>query len=518
MKTVAAVLVPVVADMSPCLEGKCLGCGVCALLRCCRFLEWELGLSGDSWHWQLGTSRAAVQMQCGLPVCDQIPCCTVSRRNAVQALPAKSRAAATPGAQALTLPEGTESEDWSSADEADSVFHEATQLLASSGSGALTSSGERRHSGAHGEGGSANGAEPSWLVLRSIDDSEVEELIEEGNSLDFSDSDVWAPAANSPAAEPLTIELLPRPRLPSDANVLSERAAEAPRRRYATVEPAEFCIASTSSRTAPPPRSAPATDAPPNAPPRFIDAEEAAAMLAGHGMLDRSSRLKHQRAAAAKASDSNVDLAAAVADAVVPVLKVCDAVGVELTLHSPALINHVNKARQLVTSSTDSGGRDADSGATQRGAKLRTSASSENVLRAVSHVLDASMQRLGGKGKVSVSILRGDDAGTVDVVVSDTGVSSAADLDPWLRDREGCAEGAGGMVTPRSAEEAMHRVKAGLPVGTGSMSLRIAERFIQEEEGRLRVEIGGPGALRLDAARDEQWVHTTVTFPAASSA
>jgi hypothetical protein len=155
---------------------------------------------------------------------------------------------------------------------------------------------------------------------------------------------------------------------------------------------------------------------------------------------------------------------------------------------------------------------------------LRARVQPENASRALSHVLDASMQRIGRRGRVEVAICqralgcssKERRCDVIEVRVSDTGVNAVEELQPWIEAAEGPVGGrclgeraAAQLKAEQSAAEAMDRVKAGLPVGSGSMSLRIAEGFIAGFGGSLSV------VIQEEEQAAPAWVHTTVRLPAA---
>jgi hypothetical protein len=371
--------------------------------------------------------------------------------------------------------------------------------------------------------GAWGGASPSgaWLVLRSIDETEAESLIEEGDRLDFSDAWALDDGDNDDVPARLPQAQHPHPR----AGVALRTASPNSHKPEVVVE-------------APPKRAV--------SPQRLPCGEHAVASRVSSADACVSVNADHCRDH--PGHSGCCDMAAVLGQAVVPVLKMCEAIGVELTLCSPDVINHVNRALQR----RDAGGSDGHTAArsvvldasarldehARRDCFIATASDdsytlarvgAESAGRALSHVLDASMQRIGQRGKVRVGMcLRaaaadGKTGNVVEVMVSDTGIAAAAELQPWMRGRRDRGSGSGGAVharaAMRSAEEAMHRMKAGLPVGNGSMSLRIAERFIAEEGGVLSVDVGGDldvehthGSLESGA---DQWVHTTVSFPGA---
>jgi hypothetical protein len=296
--------------------------------------------------------------------------------------------------------------------------------------------------------------------------------------------------------------------------------------------------------------------------------------------LSADVRMATQTPSARQVCEDECDVLALLAQAVVPVLKMCEVIGVELMLRSPALICMVRRAMlqssrsapaQRKYSNKQQAAWDGDSaGHAHSGSKalsshaissrqpqhskmshttqealtgsstwtglhassvkgrLRARVRPENAIRALSHVLDASMQRIGHRGRVEVAIRQraisttasrtaDQSSDVIEVRVSDTGSNAAWELHPWIKVALVVQGKAGGRVAighskaKHSAAEAMDRVKAGLPVGSGSMSLKIAEGFIADFGGSLSVVLQECTAGQ--AAKS--WVHTTMTLPAA---
>jgi hypothetical protein len=349
-----------------------------------------------------------------------------------------------------------------------------------------------------------------WLVLRSLDEADASCLMDEADGLDFSESDAWRESSGA------AVTLAQRPSWPPvgyDEPCLAAR------------HQATSAVAASSSRLT---RS---------------QAREAA--TAGLQALRR--RRQRRRELEHAVPEVSCDMVAVLAQSLVPVLKLCAAVGVELTLRSPALISSVGHAQVAARSQAPAhslhgastppathaqGDRPHEVGdrcAHEERMLARVRADSAG--RALSHVLDASMQRIGHHGRVRVNVCHStrEQAGlherslaVVNVTVSDTGVSAAAELEPWIHGSAASAPGAAASQARRpsrgaphasSAEAAMSRMKAGLPVGNGCMSLQIAERFVAEQGGVLSVAIDDAPAVGQGEESDERWVHTTVSFP-----
>lgn len=268
-----------------------------------------------------------------------------------------------------------------------------------------------------------------WMVLRSIDDLEEAGLILEGDALSFGESDDWRPP--QPAAA-----LLPRPVWPQ-----ADTAAPCP-------EPAR------------------AAEVVPDAP-----HEESGVAVVPPAPLHLCNVLD------------------VVAQALLPVIKMCDTVGVELVMLSSALMAHMDRLmgrRRWPTAA-------ADNAAAQDPVLMRV-ANPDSAARAISHALDASMQRVTEPGRMLVDVAREGGAGAgvaarVRVTIADTGVAV------WEE-----ARGPPGQC----AEDAMLRLRAGRPVGSGEMALRIAEQFATESGGVLSV-----GRW---CHEDAEYVRTVITF------
>ena len=260
------------------------------------------------------------------------------------------------------------------------------------------------------------------------------------------------------------------------------------------------------------------------------------------------------------------DIYGVLARAIVPVLKVCKEAGLHLTLCSPKLISNVNKSlRRAGAAALQRAGPAGDSAALTLDADQAAAAPPRRnrLLAAVaaslangvlSLVLDASMQRIGSGGCVSVDVCYSDNAPSghrsdsqagdshgarmavpppaICVTVSDTGCAAAPRLTQWMTERDvraiDLAQGLsqhrrhgdaalheGGGHQP-SAEDALHRMHAGLPVGDGSLNLRNADSQLQRCGGSLSVRQGkSPSAVWQARMGTQRWLHTTVSFPVA---
>lgn len=198
-----------------------------------------------------------------------------------------------------------------------------------------------------------------------------------------------------------------------------------------------------------------------------------------------------------------------VAQAVAPVKKLCDVVGVELVLLSSALLTTVEQLLgrssgmpALPASGSDRHGVQAGGEAGGERSTLISVQSADSAGRAISHVLDASLQRVGKKGRVLVDINGGCEA-KVEVLIADTGTQVLAEL---MGDEVFGDDSSGGTPSGQSAQDAIERVSIGLPVGSGVMGMRIAERLLRENGASVAV-----GSWMFD---DEEYVRTTVTFQA----
>lgn len=178
-----------------------------------------------------------------------------------------------------------------------------------------------------------------------------------------------------------------------------------------------------------------------------------------------------------------------VAQALLPVQKLCEAVGVELVMLSSVLMAHMDGVMGRRTGGA-ARAREAD------GMLMRVS-DADCAQRAISHVLDSAMQRVAQRGRMLVDVARdGGDSGAtarVRVTIADTG--TAAWADSWE---------AGAEPPAQSAQEAMRRLEQGRPVSSGEMALWIAERFVRESGGSLSVgRWSNAGA---------EYVRTVITF------
>lgn len=184
-----------------------------------------------------------------------------------------------------------------------------------------------------------------------------------------------------------------------------------------------------------------------------------------------------------------------VAQAVAPVKKLCDVVGVELVLLSSSLLLTVNQLLGRSSGSPSLPGAVRER-SLQHGTLISV-ANADSAGRAISHVLDASLQRLGKKGRLLVDIHGGSET-NVQVLIADTGTEMLSELI------------GGGSTRPagHSAQDAMERMSIGMPVGSGEMGIRIAERLLRENGGSVAV-----GSWKFD---DKEYVRTTVTFQAGS--
>eukprot|EP00892_Ulva_mutabilis_P011921 jgi/Ulvmu1/9100/UM005_0195.1 len=268
-----------------------------------------------------------------------------------------------------------------------------------------------------------------WMVLRSIDDYEEAGLMSEGDALSFGESDDWRPTSAGRA-----VSLLPRP--------VRRRAA-------ANRSAADASQADESS-----------------------DCEDAAVAMVPPAPMRLCNALD------------------VVGRALLPVVKLCDAVGVELVMLSSALLAHMDG---LV------GGRRRPAAAVRveahEGVVMRV-ADADSAARAISHALDSSMQRVAERGRMMVDVAAeggdgGDAAGRVHVTIADTGVAA------WTGEAPGGAPA-------QCAQDAMQRLRAGQPVGSGETALRIAQRFAQQSGGVLSV-----GRWRHE---DAEYIRTVITF------
>ena len=173
-------------------------------------------------------------------------------------------------------------------------------------------------------------------------------------------------------------------------------------------------------------------------------------------------------------------------------------------------------------------------------APLMAVVAAEAAGQALSHVLDASMQRVGANGQVHVKICHSDaDAAaeqhsscqeqkhTVDVIVRDSGAAAAADeLAQFASAPVHNADSSNGHRHSKGAETKQHKVgsdaqtaiqrlQAGLPIGSGFASLQIAQQLLQGQGAALSVSLDNAHDASADSqAAAAQWVQTTVSFPA----
>lgn len=193
-----------------------------------------------------------------------------------------------------------------------------------------------------------------------------------------------------------------------------------------------------------------------------------------------------------------------VAQAVAPVKKLCDVVGVELVLLSSSLLVTVNKllGGSSGVAALPGGGSDS---AVQPSDTLISVASADSAARAISHVLDASLQRVRRKGRVLVDIYGGSEM-KVQVLIADTGREMLSDLTGVAAFGDDASDVSRGTACRQTAQDAIERMSIGLPVGGGVMGIQIAERLLQENGASVTV-----GSWMF---KDEEYVGTTVTFQA----
>jgi hypothetical protein len=132
--------------------------------------------------------------------------------------------------------------------------------------------------------------------------------------------------------------------------------------------------------------------------------------------------------------------------------------------------------------------------------------SADSACRAISHLLDASLQRIGKRGRVLIDIdsnSGGPAPSHVQVIIADTGVEMMPQLSP---SQSSVADPLVDAPAGRSAVDAMSRVSQGVPVSNGLMGLRVAERFMHDNGGSLSI-----GRWR-DEEKDVEYVRTTMTF------
>lgn len=290
-----------------------------------------------------------------------------------------------------------------------------------------------------GDGGTGDSAS-LWMVLRSIDEDEEAGLMSEGDALSFAESDAWRPVRTP-------IALLPRPVRRQDAD------------SAAAVEP-------------------PCGEAEAVAQDLAAGAAESAGQVAV--VPPRPMRL--------------CNVLEVVGRALLPVQKLCDALGVDLVMLSSALMAHMDG---VMGRRGPAGGRGGASGSAEPDAVLMRVADVDCAERAISHVLDSAMQRVSQHGCMLVGVERdcgnGGTPARVHVTIADTGVAA------W----RGAWE-AGGRPAAKSAQDAIQQLERGEPVSSGEMALWIAERFVQQSGGALTVG-------RWSHA-DVEYVRAVITF------
>lgn len=303
-------------------------------------------------------------------------------------------------------------------------------------------------------GGAATGAAPlgrhgraheppasQWMVLRSIDETEEAGLMSEGDALSFAESDAWRPVHKP-------VGLLPRP---------VWRVEEDP----AAAEPVRADV----SRAA------------------GVEGVPVAAAVEG------GEKVAGAVAVVPPVPTHLCNVLEVVARALVPVQKLCEAVGVELVMLSSALAAHVDVVVGRRRTAT------AGRGHVRHEAVLMRVADADSAQRAISHALDSAVQRASADGRVLVGVEQDGGAGgapaRVRVTIADSGVGEWADA--W---EAGAAA--------QSAQAAMQRLGEGKAAGGGGTALWLAERFV----------LAGGGALRVGRWRhaDAEYVRTVLTF------